>query len=78
MGSSRGASSTLAPHDLPSKSSAGEIPSKRGRQWIIVNPLARSCAIGDPCAGQRWQDHHDGVVVFLIDIVTHLTLEMFA
>jgi hypothetical protein len=27
-------------------------------------------AIGDPCAFERWQDHHRGVVVFLIDATT--------
>lgn len=36
-----------------------------GRQWIIVTPLAKN-AIGDPCAGKRWQDHHLGVVVFYL------------
>jgi hypothetical protein len=29
-------------------------------------------AIGSPCANQRWQDHHEGVVVFLIEITALL------
>src|SRR5215216_6026316 len=32
--------------------------------------------IGDPCAEKRWQDHHLGVVVFLIGIATTITTEM--
>jgi len=47
-----------------------------GRQWIIVKPLAALRAIGDPCAGKRWQDHHIGVVVFFIGITTILTSEL--
>ena len=27
--------------------------------WIIVKPLVRKRAIGDPCALMRWQDHHN-------------------
>src|SRR5215213_625594 len=32
--------------------------------------------IGDPCAEKRWQDHHLGVVVFLIGTATTITTEM--
>src|SRR5215217_8080673 len=46
--------------------------------WIIVKPLVRKRAIGDPCALMRWQDHHNGCGGLFIVITTYYIMqEMF-